>query len=149
MFPAKLQRQIDHLDAHPECSCVMTNQRVEIDAGVELPPMLQWLRGALRDNSPLPISVIVRTPTLYACGGFDPSLATSEDMDLLFRLRRGGYEIAQLPEALVIRRIHGDNATYTTPSQMKRDLLRAVRPPTLGAGAPRVSIVLPAGDGDA
>src|SRR5439155_7747093 len=132
-----LKAQVAHLDAHHECDCVLTLQVIEVLPGVE-PPWWLASNPETVDNPPhLPISALFRTRALLAGGGFDPTFRMSEDMELLFRLERNGARLASLPDALVVRRIHGTSASYQT-EQMHRDLVRAVRPLTDPSRLPRV-----------
>ncbi len=102
--PEKLTLQISYLLEHPHVSCVLGRQEW-ID-----PPA--WLRrdavyGELGGIPPL--SMVFRTGVLRELGGFEPSLPTGEDMDLLMRTRERGLEIAVLPDVVLRRRFHGEN----------------------------------------
>ena len=56
-----------------------------------------------------PISMVIRTAALIEVGGFDPELRGPEDVDLLVRLREGGYKFLVIPDIVMRRRYHGEN----------------------------------------
>jgi glycosyltransferase involved in cell wall biosynthesis len=105
--PTKLTAQVSHLLQNPAVGCVLGRQEW-ID-----PP--QWLKrdpvyGEL-DGIPLP-SAVFRASELRRLEGYDASYRSHENMDLLFRLRELGSEIAVLPEVVLFRRFHGGNLSY-------------------------------------
>jgi hypothetical protein len=53
----------------------------------------------------------VATRHVLAVGGFDESLRTGEDIDLLVRLRGAGLRIDHTDDTFVVRRYFGDNLT--------------------------------------
>ena len=42
--------------------------------------------------------MLVRTEALTTVGGFDPDLSVNEDTELMFRIRRAGYDVQFAPE---------------------------------------------------
>jgi GT2 family glycosyltransferase len=59
-------------------------------------------------------SAVFRASVLRELGGYDESYRSHENMDLLFRMRELGYEIAVLPEIVLFRRYHGDNISFAS-----------------------------------
>ncbi len=112
MLPGKIAAQVARLDAQPDLGLVFTNFQV-VDAGgaVTNPDFLAdyetfrevsrlpasagggldragLRRGLLRANFIGTSGVAVRKAVLDAVGGFDESLASSEDLDLWLRIAR-------------------------------------------------------------
>jgi glycosyltransferase involved in cell wall biosynthesis len=110
--PSKLRVQVAHLLDHPGVGCVLGRQR-----WIDPPPNLKRdpIYGEL-DGIPLP-SAVFRTAVLRELGGYDDSYRSHENMDLLFRMRERGYEIAVLSEVVLNRRYHGDNISFASPPQ--------------------------------
>jgi glycosyltransferase involved in cell wall biosynthesis len=107
--PTKLTAQVTHLIEHPRVGCVLGRQR-----WIEPPPALKRdpVYGEL-DGIPLP-SALFRTDVLRELDGYDESFRSHENMDLLFRMRELGYEIAVLPDVVLFRRYHGDNLSFAS-----------------------------------
>jgi glycosyltransferase involved in cell wall biosynthesis len=84
--PTRLTLQLDYLTRHPEIDCVLGRQE-----WIDPPP---WLtRDAVYGElGGIPTSsAVYRAPVLRELGGFDVSLRTGEDIDLLIRLRETGH----------------------------------------------------------
>jgi glycosyltransferase involved in cell wall biosynthesis len=107
--PAKLDLQVTHLLENPQVGCVLGRQR-----WIDPPPHLKRdpIYNEL-DGIPLP-SGVFRTSVLRRLGGYDESFRSHENMDLLFRLRELGSEIAVLPDVVLYRRFHGDNLSFAS-----------------------------------
>jgi glycosyltransferase involved in cell wall biosynthesis len=105
--PTKLSVQVSHLLENPRVGCVLGRQR-----WIDPPPWLKPdpLYGEL-DGIPLP-SAVFRTSVLRELGGYDTSYRSHEHMDLLFRMRELGSEIAVLPDVVLFRRFHGGNLSF-------------------------------------
>jgi glycosyltransferase involved in cell wall biosynthesis len=116
----RLTMQATYLLDHPEVGCVLGRQE-----WLNPPP---WLGRDARfgDLDGIPIgSAMMRRTVFDAIGGFDETFRHSEDMDLLFRIREQGFEIAILPEIVLYRRFHGDQLTANLPDTSP--LLRSLR----------------------
>ncbi|MFO1037706.1 MAG: glycosyltransferase family A protein [Geminicoccaceae bacterium] len=73
------------------------------------------------------------TPALLAerslfdeIGPFDESLWFADALDWLIRVEAAGHEIAMLPEALVRRRLHGNNLTTRRDADSRAEFLAVV-----------------------
>jgi glycosyltransferase involved in cell wall biosynthesis len=146
LMDRKIERQLDFLAGHPDCGCVATDQTLSVLPDIELPGWLHAIdKSGGRDRSiGLPISFLTRTENLYRSGGFDPDFTTAEEMDLLFRLERAGAAFGRLQEPLVVRTVHGANASYQT-ALIHRDLIRVAR--KLKDANDAVSVVIPVRNG--
>jgi glycosyltransferase involved in cell wall biosynthesis len=134
-LPAKLERQTAAFAADPQpalvhCGVVITNrwlqpigERTEGLFGANVRErMLVGQGGALHASG----STMVVTRTAFdAIGPFDARLPPSEDWDMTFRIARD-FEIAFVPEPLVLYRQHGANA--------HRDIARTERAMTIAFG---------------
>lgn len=71
-------------------------------------------------------SVLVRRSALLDAGGFDPSLARAEDLDLWLRLLRRGARFDVLDAVLVTYRVRpsGASADYADTWRRRRDIVR-------------------------
>jgi len=132
MPPGRMARQVALLD-ELDVDGVHGRYESAVMDGVVLPQWLQdrpdWLRGW--DLT----AVLVRRGALDDVGGFDEELRLGEDLDLIVRLREGGWSVAAADEVFVIKRWFGDNLTYeldaTGPalSQVLRRHMARARPP--------------------
>ena len=119
--PGKLIAQITHFLDHPRVGCVLGRQR-----WIDPPPTLTRdpIYGDL-DGIPLP-SAVFRTSVLRELGGYDESYRSHENMDLLFRMRELGREVAVLSDIVLFRRYHGDNLSFASWPE-KDPRLRSLR----------------------
>ena len=143
MVPSRLRRQAEWLDSHKDMAGVIAHQRVVLEAGAEAPAWLDPTIGDEDAGGAVGTSMMVRATALRLHGGFDPSLRMAEDIEVLMRLERGGCRIGRIEEPMVIRRVHGRNATYDNEA-MWAGLLRAVRTLTARLPGPQVSVLVPA-----
>ena len=73
-----------------------------------------------------PCTLLARRSVFEDVGGFDPDLRHGEDTDWFIRAFASGCEHEVLPELLVHRRLHGENATLREPPSRLR-LLRLLK----------------------
>lgn len=121
-LPDRLARQVAYLDTHPRVAAVGSQTRLLLDDGAggaprpgrvsDLPTEPAAVRAMLPRAAPLahPAAMFRRTAAL-AAGGYRPVFAAAaEDYDLWLRLAER-HELANLPEALLLYRIHPRQAT--------------------------------------
>lgn len=122
----KLDRQVAHLEAHPEAECCVTLVQHEMIPGMLPPP---GFRTELLER-PVPGMImeclVARRSVFERVGAFDPSFATGEDTDWYARARDMGVRIDIIPETMVRKRVHGTNASLGDPGNSAL-LLRALR----------------------
>ena len=107
--PHKLQRQVGYLLAHPEIDWVTARQVYFIAPGAGTP---LWLSPELLETAQpgrTPSALLVRKAVFERIGPFDPAKAEASDADWFARAEAAGARHAELPEALVHRRVHADN----------------------------------------
>jgi glycosyltransferase involved in cell wall biosynthesis len=119
-LPHKLERQLALLESKPSLGAVgsgflVTDEQLQTLAE-DIPPTCDLAAILLlRTNGGLFSSTMVaRTEILSRLGGFDTRLSTSADWDLVARLA-AHYEVASVPEALVLYRQHGTNMHGNVP----------------------------------
>lgn len=122
---ARLERQIEFLDANPAIAVVGSTLAV-IDASGRaigrrrLPTAHRDVASTLRRyNCVAHPAVMYRKEAVTAAGGYRPGLA--EDYDLWCRLVSRGERIENLPEALLAYRFHEEALKFNTV----RDAIRA------------------------
>jgi glycosyltransferase involved in cell wall biosynthesis len=104
VLPNKLSAQVGYLLDRPDVTATLGRQEW-ITPPPNAVPDLVW--GDL--DGITPISIVIRREALIEVGCFDPELRGPEDVDLLVRLREGGYRFLVVPEVVMHRRYHGDN----------------------------------------
>jgi glycosyltransferase involved in cell wall biosynthesis len=131
--PAKLARQVDYMNQHPEAVLVYTDFTRGSQPGTNDQSRLQAFKprdaadafhGLLDENFIATSSVLIRREAFARTGLFDPTLRGSEDLDLWLRLARTG-PFGMVDEILVDVRQHAGNTTRTT--DFAREQIRAAR----------------------
>lgn len=114
-LPERLQCQVDFLTTHLEIVCVGSAQDWIDAAGRYLwmhpePQLDREIQSSLLvgktciNNS----SAMIRRQAVIQVGGYDPSLAQAEDLDLFLRLGEIG-QLANLPQPLIQYRQHANS----------------------------------------
>lgn len=145
MLAQRIERQVGHLLANPQCVGVFTDIAV-IDAQGERPaepgggeglfnqPITHLRRQLLTGNFLNAPSAMVRRADLLAVGGYDPLLRYVQDYDLWGRLLLRG-ELEKLSECLTEYRVHGanlsifsqDGPTFAARCETVETIVRFVR----------------------
>lgn len=137
MFPARLERQIRFMHAHPEVD-VLASRAIIIDDESSLvgflrdTPIPSSQAGFLAANSIAHPTVMMRTEWSKA-NPYDPRYLRGEDKELWFRAQPTS-QYAKLDEPLMFYRIGRDPnpAKQRLSAQFDRMLLREAGPPTVG-----------------
>lgn len=127
--PEYLERQLEQLDAHPECDIAYSDAVYVGDtpcAGRRFTDTCPS-RGEVTATSLLalechiPLSaVLARRQVLVDAGLFDPSLKRGQDFDLWLRLALRGVRFTRQPDVLMLHRIHEDNLSGSHVTRMHR-----------------------------
>lgn len=124
-LPERLGRQLAFLDAHPDVGLLGTGAR-EIDgagreAGTVRPPAEDAAirRALIRCNPFVHSSVVMRRAPVERVGGYDETFPVAQDYDLWMRLS-GETHMANLPEALVVRRLLPGRVSATREAERLR-----------------------------
>ena len=131
-LPGRLEQQVSFLDANPKCVLVGTHARLIDDRGneigVEAPPASDaHIRRIMFVHNPfIHGSVMLRSSALRAVGRYDDRFLHNEDYDLWLRIA-SLHSVANLPEILVSRRIHGNAITVAHELELVRYRIRTLR----------------------
>ena len=112
----RLAKQVAFLDAHPEggllVTCALKIDAVGRPLGEERWPTDDlYLRRLLPTCNPfIHTSVMFRRELFEQAGGYDETFRVAQDYDLWLKMSRT-TQLANLPDLLVLRRIHGDQAS--------------------------------------
>ena len=124
----KLEWQARFLDSAPDCGYVTSRQRYFLEDGVESTP--SWVRDChigIALPGFLPGTLLVRKTVFLQLQGFDETLkAGTDDVDWFFRANTAAIRTHELPEELLLRRIHGKNLSAQAQAHNK-ELLSVVR----------------------
>jgi glycosyltransferase involved in cell wall biosynthesis len=108
-LPAKLQRQVEYMAAHPDC-CLCYTDEIWIRRGVRVNQGHKHRKytGQIFEKClPLclisPSSVLIRRELLHEMGSFDESYPVCEDYALWLRIT-ARHPVAFLSEALIVKR---------------------------------------------
>jgi glycosyltransferase involved in cell wall biosynthesis len=121
MLPAKLTKQVDYMQRHPEVGCTLGAWEVfgdDIDR--ELPDVPPPPDGPLDVTTPQAlvhlraggISAVIERNALDVVGLFDTSFDFAEDLEWLFRLRDSSVTAVILPHVVGRKRFHASNMTW-------------------------------------
>ena len=143
-LPEKLERQIAIFQQYPRVGLVASDRSdIDADGQVLLDSLFkkQGLENMFKDlaGTPLPgalgkliktnflptSSVTVRKSALDAVGLFNTGIRYGEDLELWARIA-AKYEVACVPQVLVLYRLHDSNATQHTEKLML-DMVRVMR----------------------
>lgn len=115
--PDRLALQVNFLQQHPEVVCVggafnLMDSHGRIVQWIPMPEgndeiQQMLLIGRTIINHPC---ALIRRSALLQIGGYDPSMRTVEDLDMLLRLGEIG-ELANLPQVVLNYRFHTDSVS--------------------------------------
>jgi glycosyltransferase involved in cell wall biosynthesis len=116
--PAKVERQVEHFDAHPNVGLTYTDFNVIDGAGrvqktVRSPYYAdhkEFIRQLILGNFVNGSSVIARKEALVSTGLFDPVMTYHADANMWLRLLKH-HEFGHVPEVLLNYRWHAGNAS--------------------------------------
>ena len=115
-LPQRFDRQLRHLNAHPEIGLVGSWAQKIDEHGArrgELKPATEpetLARGLMQGNPFVHSSVMFRTDLVRKLDGFRPAFRAAEDYDLWLRMSEIS-KLANLPETLIEYRWHSENVT--------------------------------------
>ena len=113
--PSKLDRQVAFMDEHPDVLYTVGHVLHRLHDGATPPA---GFRTELLEH-PVPgqiMETLVARPACFArVGLLDPEFDSASDTDWFARARDLDVPMAVLPETLVIKRVHGHNASLLQP----------------------------------
>lgn len=107
--PQRLARQMAFLDEHPEiglCGTAFTCFDTEERNTVINPETDAQIRQALRQGNCFGLSTVMARAAVLQGNHFNTGIDVAEDYDLWVRLVMNGVQCANLPESLVLYRLH-------------------------------------------
>ncbi|NLI18358.1 MAG: glycosyltransferase family 2 protein [Actinomycetales bacterium] len=110
------------LDADPSLGLVIGNQRLLVEPGAQVP---DWVpagdpEAIPPDQLPKPTGVFMaRRETFDAVGLFEESLRHAEDTDFYLRSQDAGVRWGEVPDVVLVRRLHGRNLTNDAAAQRR------------------------------
>jgi glycosyltransferase involved in cell wall biosynthesis len=126
LWPAdRLSRQVGHLLAHPELSLVMGLTEIFLTPGANRPDLQELDSG--RPVPGHPSTMLARREAFAIVGGFDESIAISNDVDWQARAKDAGLAGETLPHVFLRYRMHETNTTRERSDRINREMLRLVR----------------------
>lgn len=129
-LPERLERQLKHLEEHPDVTVVGCRYRVfRLDpAESRIDPVhdRHYRCDGIRDGRP-PIphpTAVARVDDLHSVGGYNPWFITAQDHDLWERLYARGARFHMMTERLFLYRVH---ATSNSRAKMRRTVANSLR----------------------
>jgi glycosyltransferase involved in cell wall biosynthesis len=113
MPPTKLSLQIGHLQTHPDVAAVQGREQLLLENGVTPP---DWATDGVCGGPGFYAtgSIVVRREVVDAVGPMNEALRTGEYLDWVLRIVESGVGLDLLEDVVLVRRLHGANATYDT-----------------------------------
>lgn len=114
-LPERLEKQAKFLDANPAI-CVVGSWWKNIDKNNKVIGLMRvpardyecaFMMFAKGENPVGHPCVMYRTAKIKESGGYDPEYKNAEDVELWFRLNVRGFQIANIPETMILYRLHG------------------------------------------
>jgi glycosyltransferase involved in cell wall biosynthesis len=118
---SKLQDQWEVLSQNPYVSFATCNQLFVWENGATIPTFFKP-ETLTEHRSFVPSAILIRKPALMDIGGFDETMEMSSDMDLIRKLRNGGYGEMNIDKLLLLKRYHGNNASMDNKTVMREML---------------------------
>jgi glycosyltransferase involved in cell wall biosynthesis len=125
--PSKLERQVETLRLRPEVDYVITLVRFLVEPSVPLPSGFKPELLESDHVANMPSAVMIRRVALDAIGPFRTDLEVASDIDWFARAKDQSLTQATVPEALVHKRVHDTNFSYTHARQLHGELLELLR----------------------
>jgi glycosyltransferase involved in cell wall biosynthesis len=144
--PDKLAKQVAFLEKNPSVSGTVCQQKMVLQPGHQKP---HWLKREFLETAQpayLPSALLVRRTALEQTDLFDPTYSLSSDVAWFFKAKHSGMEIILLPEVLLQRRIHSDNASNRC-AQIHKEILSVIQS-SLQERRKKVSIIIAVYNGE-
>lgn len=124
-LPDKLEKQLDHLEKSPGIGAAICYQKMVLEPGHTKP---HWLKKEFLEKSQpayLPSALLAKRALFDQTDLFNPDFSLTSDVAWFFKAKHSGIDVALLPETLLIRRIHSDNASHRY-LQIQKELLSVI-----------------------
>lgn len=123
-LPSRLCKQVDFMESHPEYSVIGTQRRIIDHLGnpqytTPVPTTQDDLLWRILFTSPFAhSSVMMRREIVSDIGGYNEDLRHAADYELWSRILHQGYQIANLPDQLMLIRVHPDTDGNTANQEL-------------------------------
>lgn len=144
----KLEIQVAFMEAHPQISYTFTNHiRYLTDELDEFPA---WVRDEGKNKELtgyIPSALLVRRRDFNKIGNFNEDFRNGEDTEWFLRAKDLGFQMAVIPENLLLKRVHSNNLTSNTAA-VKPNMLKAFTLSMRRKKENRISVVIPVYNGE-
>ncbi len=123
-LPSKLQKQLALLGDRRDA--VVITKVEQFLEGVSCPKIMRPETIGVPLSLPLPSNMICHREVFERVGDFDETLVSANDVDWFRRAFLGGIEKLEVPEVLVMKRIHGRNLSLHQGHDMVRQLMKVI-----------------------
>ena len=129
--PTRIERQIGFMEEHTEIAVVGSFATVIDSTGTAVdteryPQSASDIRKTLFVHNPFAHgAVMIRSSVLKECGAYDARFLHNEDYDLWLRVA-ARHPLANIPEPLLHRRVHGGNITAANETQLVKYRLKTL-----------------------
>lgn len=124
--PAKLELQVERLSADPSLQYCLGWVRFFLEPGTRLRPGIRPDLFERGQTGLTPGALLARRKLFQTLGGFDAALAIGCDSDWFARASDHKIKMAVVPEALLLKRIHGENLSARA-DLYRREMLTVLR----------------------
>ncbi len=124
--PAKLERQVRHLEETPDCWAVVGHMVRFLEPGSKLSVQYNETNLGHPVAAFTPASLLARRALYERVGQFNPALLIACDLDLFVRIRDAGLRMDLLPDVVIHKRLHDSNISNRL-SQYRTDTLAYLR----------------------
>jgi glycosyltransferase involved in cell wall biosynthesis len=112
-MPNRLERQAEYLQVHPQIDILGSAVELQTSTNGSGPPSRRTLifpgdsqsaRERLWSNMPVSHpAVMMRRKVMTVLGSYSKTYPAAEDYDMMWRAKRAGFQIANLPDVLLIK----------------------------------------------
>ncbi len=130
-LPNRLESQVNYLEKHPTIAIVGSNTTIINELGIRgkteyYPQSNNEIKRSIFIHNPFAhSSVLIRRSVLDQLGVYDSKYLHNEDYDLWLRIS-AHYSIENLPEILLLRRVHGANITVNKELELIRFRIKTI-----------------------
>ncbi|NUM34005.1 MAG: glycosyltransferase family 2 protein [Candidatus Brocadiae bacterium] len=107
----KIAIQVQYLQENPDIECCLATVKNFLEQDATIPMWIKEEQIQTPQPGYLPSAMLILTQSFHKVGPFNPLYRVSEDSDWFIRAQALGIKKAILPDVLVYRRIHKDNAS--------------------------------------
>jgi glycosyltransferase involved in cell wall biosynthesis len=111
-LPDVLSIQIEYLVKHPETGGVCGRMRNFLDPGAICPSWIDPDTLLRPTDFYSTCTMLARRSLFEAVGNFNPTYKQGQDLEWFFRVKESGIPIGNIPDTVLLRRIHENNISH-------------------------------------